>query len=178
MAHRPRATYRLQLTSQFGFDSAAQIVPYMTELGVSHLYSSPVLQAVTGSTHGYDVVDHGRVSTDLGGAEQYRQLRTALERGGLGQILDIVPNHMAIGTTANTLWWDVLENGPASEVALYFDVDWDASKDNRILMPILGEHYFEAIQQKLVKLVREEERFVVHYYDHRLPATPRSIASL
>lgn len=176
--HRPRATYRLQLTANFGFDSAAQIVPYLTELGVSHLYSSPVLQAAKGSTHGYDVVDHGRVNVELGGAEEYRQLRMALQRGGLGQILDIVPNHMAIGTTANTLWWDVLENGPASEVALYFDVDWDASTDNRILMPILGEHYFEAIQQKLVKVVREGEHFVVHYYDHRLPAAPRTIAPL
>jgi (1->4)-alpha-D-glucan 1-alpha-D-glucosylmutase len=178
MAQLPRATYRLQLTSSFGFDSAAQIAPYLTELGVSHLYSSPVLQAVKGSTHGYDVVDQGRVNADLGGVEQYRQLRAALERGGLGQILDIVPNHMAIGTTANTLWWDVLENGPASEVASFFDVDWDTSKDNRILMPILGEHYFEAIEQKLVKLVREGEHFVVHYYDHRLPAAPRTRAAV
>jgi len=109
------------MTSSFGFDSAAQIVPYLSELGVSHLYSSPVLQAVKGSTHGYDVVDHSRVSVDLGGAEQYQQLRQAVERAGLGQILDIVPNHMAVGTTGNTLWWDVLENGPASEVASFFE---------------------------------------------------------
>jgi (1->4)-alpha-D-glucan 1-alpha-D-glucosylmutase len=106
------------------------------------------------------------------------QLRAALERGGLGQILDIVPNHMAVGTIANKLWWDVLENGPASEVAAFFDVDWDASKDNRILMPILGEHYFQALEQKLVKVVREGERFVVQYYDHLLPSAPRSVGAL
>jgi (1->4)-alpha-D-glucan 1-alpha-D-glucosylmutase len=174
----PRATYRLQLTSSFGFDSAAQIVPYLSALGVSHLYSSPVLQAVKGSTHGYDVVDHGRISEDLGGSEQHVQLKAALEKAGLGQILDIVPNHMAIGTYQNSLWWDVLENGPASEVASYFDVDWDASKDNRILLPILGEHYFEALEKRLVKVVREGERFEARYYEHRLPAAPRAIAPL
>jgi (1->4)-alpha-D-glucan 1-alpha-D-glucosylmutase len=178
MAQHPRATYRLQLTSDFGFDAAALVVPYLTELGVSHLYSSPVLQAVKGSTHGYDVVDHERVSEDLGGSEGHVRLRAALDRAGLGQILDIVPNHMAIGTRANKLWWDVLENGPASEVASFFDVDWDASKDNRILLPILGEHYFEALEQKLVKVAREGERFLVRYYDHVIPAAPRSIAPL
>jgi (1->4)-alpha-D-glucan 1-alpha-D-glucosylmutase len=177
--HRPvRVTYRLQLTAAFGFDAAAAVLPYLAELGVSHLYASPVLQAVPGSMHGYDVVDHGRISKDLGGPEAHVRLHSALERAGLGQILDIVPNHMAIGTRDNALWWDVLENGPASEVASYFDVDWDASKDNRVLLPILGEHYVDALEQQLVKLEREDARFLVHYYDHVLPSAPRSVAEL
>jgi (1->4)-alpha-D-glucan 1-alpha-D-glucosylmutase len=178
MTHRPRATYRVQLHKDFGFEAAAKIVPYLTELGVSHLYSSPVLQAVPGSAHGYDVIDHERVSDDLGGEVAHRTLRTALERAGLGQILDIVPNHMAIGTHGNALWWDVLENGPASEVASFFDVDWDTNKDNRMLLPILGEQYSDALEQRLVQLERREERFVIKYYEHLFPAAPRSLASL
>jgi (1->4)-alpha-D-glucan 1-alpha-D-glucosylmutase len=178
MPHIPRATYRLQFHKDFGFDAAAQLVDYLADLGVSHLYSSPVLQAVPGSAHGYDVVDHTRVSADLGGHEAYRRLRTALERRELGQLLDIVPNHMAVGTRDNALWWDVLENGPASEAASFFDVDWDAMSDNRVLLPILGEHYFDALEARLIRIERERERFLVRYHEHVLPAAPRSVASL
>lgn len=178
MPNIPRATYRIQFNADFGFADAAQLSDYLADLGVSHLYSSPVLQAVPGSPHGYDVVDHARVSADLGGSEAYLQLRTALARRQLGQLLDIVPNHMAIGTRDNALWWDVLENGPASEAASYFDVDWDSMSDNRVLLPILGERYFDALETRAVRIEREDGRFLVRYHEHVLPAAPRSIASL
>ena len=109
MANRSMiATYRLQLTPSFGFDEAAAIVPYLAELGISHVYCSPFLQAVSGSVHGYDVVDHGRVNGELGGDAGLARLREAVEQAGLGVIVDIVPNHMAIGTDTlpvNERWW-------------------------------------------------------------------------
>src|SRR5678816_4451204 len=120
---RPRATYRVQLHKGFGFEAAAAEVEYLDRLGVSHLYSSPVLQAVPGSTHGYDVVDHSRVSDELGGEQGRRRLLAALRAEGLALLLDVVPNHMAIHT-ANRWWWDVLENGASSRYAAAFDVDW------------------------------------------------------
>lgn len=120
----PLATYRVQFRPEFGFDDAAAVAGYLRDLGVSHLYASPYLQAAPGSTHGYDVVDPRRVNEELGGAAGHERLGKALEEAGLGQVLDIVPNHMAI-TAENRWWWDVLENGPSSPYATYFDVDWD-----------------------------------------------------
>src|SRR5437899_8466634 len=119
----PRATYRVQLHAGFTFDDAAAIVDYLADLGISHLYCSPYLQAAPGSTHGYDVVDHHRVNEELGGRAAHARLTDALRAHGLGQVLDVVPNHMAI-SPENTWWWDVLRNGPASRYAAYFDVDW------------------------------------------------------
>ena len=106
----------MQLHAGFGFDDARAIVPYLADLGVSHLYTSPVLQAMPGSTHGYDVVDHGRVSAELGGEAGFLRLSDTLRQHGMGLVLDIVPNHMAIGEQ-NRWWWDVLEHGPASRYA-------------------------------------------------------------
>src|SRR5205807_1045906 len=117
---------------------------YLARLGVSHLYASPSLQAAPGSQHGYDVVDPRRANTELGGEAAHARLRQALEAHALGQVLDIVPNHMAIGGPENAWWWDVLENGRASQYAHYFDVDWDppeAKLRNTVLLPILGDHY-------------------------------------
>ncbi|HEV2239436.1 MAG TPA: alpha-amylase family glycosyl hydrolase, partial [Streptosporangiaceae bacterium] len=124
-SHPRVATYRVQLHAGFTFDDAAAIADYLAELGVSHLYCSPYLQAAAGSTHGYDVVDHGRLNAELGGAEGHRRLAERLAGAGLGQVLDIVPNHMALAGRANAWWWDVLENGPSSVYASYFDIDWD-----------------------------------------------------
>ena len=144
LAHGPRelrATYRVQLRASFDFEAAAALTSYLAELGVSHLYCSPYLQAAPGSTHGYDVVDPHHVNAELGGAEGHARLGEALAAAGLGQVLDIVPNHMAISGRANAWWWDVLENGPASRYAPYFDIAWDppeAKLRNRVLMPILG----------------------------------------
>jgi len=139
----PRATYRIQFHKDFGLDAAADIADYLGALGVSHLYSSPYLQAVPGSMHGYDVVDHRVVNRELGGAAAHERLTVKLREQHLGQILDIVPNHMAIGTGLNRWWWDVLENGPASRYASYFDIDWQSPEEklrNKVTVPILGNH--------------------------------------
>ena len=114
MARIPVATYRLQLHAGFGFDAAAEIADYVRRLGVSHVYSSPYLQAAPGSQHGYDVVDHHRVNDELGGSEAHTRFSSRLGECGLGQVLDIVPNHMAISGRRNRYWWDVLQNGPSS----------------------------------------------------------------
>jgi (1->4)-alpha-D-glucan 1-alpha-D-glucosylmutase len=176
----PLSTYRLQLQPAFGFDAAAALAPYLARLGVSHLYSSPYLQAAPGSTHGYDVVDHSKVNEELGGAVAHRRMCAALEEAGLGQVLDIVPNHMAV-TSGNAWWWDVLENGPSSQYASYFDVDWDppeAKLRNTVLMPILGDHYGRVLEAGEIQLRRQGGRFTVHYYDHALPVAPRSLEDL
>jgi maltooligosyltrehalose synthase len=120
-----RATYRVQFHAGFGFAEVAAISDYLAELGISHLYCSPYLQAAPGSTHGYDVVNHQKVNQELGGAEGHARLTTVLKEQNLGQVLDIVPNHMAIVGEVNPWWWDVLENGPSSCYAAYFDVEWD-----------------------------------------------------
>src|ERR1043165_1461500 len=119
------ATYRLQFHREFTFDDAAAISGYLTALGVSHIYCSPYLQAVQGSTHGYDVVDHRWVNRDLGGEPAFARFVRTLAEQHLSQVLDVVPNHMAISAPENRWWNDVLENGPSSYFASYFDVDWD-----------------------------------------------------
>ena len=173
----PLSTYRVQLQPAFGFDDVSAIAPYLRRLGVSHLYASPYLQASAGSTHGYDVIDHSRVNAELGGEAGHERMCAALGANALGQVLDIVPNHMAI-VGGNRWWWDVLENGPSSQYASYFDVDWDppeAKLRNTVLMPILGDHYGRVLEAGELKLQREEGGFTVHYYDHVLPVAPRSL---
>src|SRR5580698_5550211 len=139
-----QTTYRLQLHREFGFDEAAAVCGYLKQLGVTHVYCSPILQAVPGSTHGYDVVDPGNVNEDLGGEEGFRRFVAKLQQTGLGLILDIVPNHMAISSRKNLWWWDVLENGPSSPYASYFDIGWQSPEEKlrmKILTPVLGDHY-------------------------------------
>ncbi|MGH9178792.1 MAG: malto-oligosyltrehalose synthase [Acidimicrobiales bacterium] len=177
----PRATYRAQLTPSFGFDDVAAVLGYLSDLGVSHLYTSPVFQAAPGSTHGYDVVDHHRVSDDLGGEAAFTRLRDGLGRAGLGFVLDVVPNHMAAIGPHNAWWWDVLENGPASVYASYFDVDWDPPESklrDTVLLPILGDHYGRVLEAGELALVRQGPWFTVRYHDHTVPVAPRSIDEL
>lgn len=133
----PSATYRLQLQPDFPFAAAEKAVPYLAELGVSHLHLSPVLEAVPGSPHGYDVVDHSRVRAELGGEEGLRSLASAAREHGLGLVLDIVPNHMAASPRHNRPLWEVLREGPASPYARWFDIDW-AAGGGRILLPVLA----------------------------------------
>lgn len=133
----PTATYRLQLQPAFPFSAAAAAVPYLASLGVSHLHLSPVLEAVPGSAHGYDVVDHGRVRAELGGEEGLRALSRTAREHGLGLVLDIVPNHMAMAPAHNHALWEVLREGPDSAYASWFDIDWDAG-GGRVLLPVLG----------------------------------------
>ena len=181
LAAAPRATYRVQLHAGFGFDDVAAIAPYLAELGVSHVYCSPYLQAAAGSTHGYDVVDHRHLNHELGGDEAHGRMCRALAATGLSQVLDIVPNHMAAAGTENAWWWDVLENGPSSRYAATFDVDWPATDEGGrggLVLPILGDHYGRLLEASELWLAREGGTFAVRYYDHAAPISPRTLDGL
>jgi (1->4)-alpha-D-glucan 1-alpha-D-glucosylmutase len=175
------ATYRVQLHAGFTFDDAAAIADYLAALGTSHLYCSPILQAAAGSTHGYDVVDHGHLNSELGGEPGYRRLTGRLAEAGLGEVLDIVPNHMALAGRVNAWWWDVLENGPSSVYASYFDIDWDPPQRKlaaTVLMPVLGDQYGRVLEGGELVLERQDGSFTVRYYDHRAPISPRTLGRL
>ncbi len=183
MSGPPLSTYRLQLTPEFGFERAAEIARYLARLGVTHLYTSPYLQAAPGSSHGYDVVDHARVNEELGGEAGHSRLLAGLAEAGLGHILDIVPNHMAIAGRRNRWWWDVLENGASSRYASYFDVSWDPPEPrlrNLILVPVLADHYGRVLSRGELRLEWQAEagEFVVRYLSHEFPVAPRSLDSL
>jgi (1->4)-alpha-D-glucan 1-alpha-D-glucosylmutase len=173
----PLSTYRVQLNSHFGFDDAAEIIPYLEELGIDSLYCSPYFQAAPGSTHGYDVVDHSKVNRELGGERGFDRMCEALGRAKMGQMLDIVPNHMAI-SRENPWWWDVLENGPSSAFAAFFDVDWEPPErriHNMVLMPVLEDQYGILLAEGKLKVVRAGQKFEVRYGDAVFPAGPRSL---
>jgi (1->4)-alpha-D-glucan 1-alpha-D-glucosylmutase len=179
--HEPRCTYRVQLHAAFGFDGAAAIADYLEQLGVSHLYSSPYLQAARGSTHGYDVVDPHRVNFELGPPEAHEQFCLTLGKHHLGQVLDVVPNHMSIADRNNLWWWDVLENGPSSPYASYFDVEWqppEARLQNIVLLPVLGDHYGRVLEAGEIRLERTAGAFTVRYHDHAFPLAPRTLDNL
>jgi (1->4)-alpha-D-glucan 1-alpha-D-glucosylmutase len=169
----PRATMRLQLHAGFTFADAANLVPYLAELGVSHLYASPILTARAGSMHGYDVVDPTRVNPELGGEPGLRHLVATLRAAGLGLIVDIVPNHMAVGGSDNAWWQDVLRHGPASRYAGYFDIDWnpaDPALHGKLLAPFLGVPYGEALQAGDLQLAQDASGApVVRYFDDTYP---------
>lgn len=174
----PRCTYRVQLHRGWTFDDAAAIVPRLARLGVSHLYCSPILQAAEGSEHGYDVVDHDRISDDLGGPDGLARLVATLRQHGMGLMVDIVPNHMARDGRANRWWWDVLANGPDSRYARHFDIEWqsaDPRADWTVLVPILGDHYGRELEAGSLRVERDGDGFVVRYHDHELPLAPGSI---
>jgi (1->4)-alpha-D-glucan 1-alpha-D-glucosylmutase len=170
------------LHAGFGFDAAASIADYLHRLGISHVYSSPYLQAAPGSQHGYDVVDPHRVNDELGGSEAHDRFSVRLCECQLGQVLDIVPNHMAIsGGRRNRYWWDVLENGPSSRYSTYFDIDWQPREEklrNKLLVPILGDNYGRALERGEIQLQRRGGEFFVRYFDHELPASPKSLPSV
>jgi (1->4)-alpha-D-glucan 1-alpha-D-glucosylmutase len=177
----PRSTYRLQLHAQFDFDAASGIAEYLRDLGVSHVYCSPILQAAPGSTHGYDVVDCHRVNEELGGERGRLHLLSTLRLCGLGQVLDIVPNHMAITGSLNSWWWDTLENGTFSRYAPYFDIEWNAPEErlrNKILLPILEDHSGRVIEAGKLTLKRTEGSFVLRYHNHTFPVAPESVSEL
>jgi len=180
-AQGPRATYRLQLHAGFDFDAAAGTADYLANLGVSHVYSSPYLQAAPGSTHGYDVVNPQQVNVELGGAVGHQRFCRVLGDRGLGQILDIVPNHMAIGGDENPWWTDVLENGPSSSYARYFDVDWDpvgSPLTDTVLLPVLGDHYGRVLDAGELRLERQGGSFHVRYHERRFPVSPPTLERL
>ncbi|HRI37065.1 MAG TPA: malto-oligosyltrehalose synthase [Nitrospira sp.] len=172
------ATYRIQLSADYTLEDTASLVDYLSDLGISHLYLSPILQAAPGSTHGYDVLDHTRISSELGGDRGFERLSTAVSQRGMGILLDIVPNHMAIGND-NRWWWDVLENGQASRYAPYFDVEWqppESKLHHMVLLPVLGDHYGRVLDAGELHVERHDGAFTVHYHKHTFPIAPRSLA--
>ncbi|MGZ5007393.1 MAG: malto-oligosyltrehalose synthase, partial [Methylobacter sp.] len=175
----PVSTYRLQLNKDFTFADAARTVPYLRRLGISHCYVSPYLKARPGSTHGYDIVDHNEFNPEIGSREDFERFIEALHDSGMGLITDIVPNHMAIMGSDNSWWLDVLENGRASAYASFFDIDWHPVKQalqNKILLPVLGDHYGDILEQRQLKLVFDaaQGEFSVYYYRHRFLIDPRT----
>lgn len=162
------ATYRLQLTPDFGFDAAADIVDYLQSLGISHLYLSPIFEARPGSTHGYDQTDPTRIRGELGGKPAFERLADAARKAGIGILLDIVPNHMA-AHHANPWWFGLLRYGPGSEYDRFFDVDWE-SGDGRIVLPVLGAPLAEVIANgELVVEMDESGGRRVRYFDKLFP---------
>jgi (1->4)-alpha-D-glucan 1-alpha-D-glucosylmutase len=167
----PVSTYRLQLHAGFGFAEAAGVADYLAAVGVSHAYLSPILQAAPGSMHGYDVVDHSRVSADLGGEAGFRAMAGEFRRHGLGVVVDIVPNHMAVPVpeSLNRPLWSVLRDGRGSPFAPWFDVDW-AAQDGRLLLPILAGPAEDCLSDLV--LDHRGGQPVLRYFDHVLPVRP------
>jgi (1->4)-alpha-D-glucan 1-alpha-D-glucosylmutase len=176
----PRATVRLQFHKGFTLEDAVPLLPYFAALGISHVYASPILKARPGSTHGYDIVDHGRINPELGGEAALRRLVAALHAQEMGLILDIVPNHMGVGGADNAWWLDVLEWGRQSPYATFFDIDWeppDRALGNRLLAPFLGAPYGEVLASGDLRLRFEQETGKLHaqYFEHRFPIAPQHV---
>jgi (1->4)-alpha-D-glucan 1-alpha-D-glucosylmutase len=178
----PRSTYRLQFHAGFTFRDAVVVVPYLKRLGISDVYASPYLQARPGSLHGYDISNHAALNPEIGTEEEHGRMMEAIREHGMGHLVDVVPNHMGIGGGANEWWMDVLENGPSSPYAPFFDIDWHPMKpelEGKVLLPILGDQYGCVLERGELKLVYDGEGgFRVDYFDHRFPASPRSTAGV
>jgi (1->4)-alpha-D-glucan 1-alpha-D-glucosylmutase len=178
-AHIPCGTYRVQFHKDNAFEKITQAVPYLKALGISHLYSSPYLRARPGSTHGYDIVDHGELNPEVGDELAFSRLCQALRRNGMGQILDIVPNHMGVLEADNAWWLDVLEHGRASTHAETFDIEWKPAQPEmagRVLLPVLGDHFGKVLEAGEIRLHFNTEagEFGLRYWDHRFPIDPAS----
>ncbi len=177
----PAATYRLQFNREFRFNDAREIAGYLHTLGISDIYASPYFKASKGSLHGYDVLDQNSFNPEIGSKEEYGELVGALATYGMGQILDIVPNHMCIEGQGNILWMDVLENGPSAHYAGFFDINWHPLKkelDNKILIPILGDQYGTVLEKGELTLSFEEGAFFINYYEHKLPVIPKTCMAI
>ena len=173
----PRATARLQLHKDFTLDDAVNVVDYYASLGISHLYASPILTARPGSTHGYDIVDPTRINPELGGEAALRRLVQTLRAAGMGLIIDIVPNHMGVGGADNPWWLHVLEWGPHSRYARWFDIDWqspDTTLHGKILLPFLGDQYAQTLRSGDLRLQFDAETGSLYfgYFSHRFPLAP------
>lgn len=174
----PLATYRLQFNQKFTFSQAAEVVPYLAELGISHCYASPFLRARPGSTHGYDIIDHSNLNPEIGSQEDFERFVAQLHDKGMGQILDIVPNHMGVLGADNEWWLDVLENDEASQYADFFDIDWQPVKDElqeKVLLPVLGDQYGNVLDRGELELKFDPDRgeFSIFYHQHRFPINPK-----
>ncbi len=178
MAHPriPLACYRLQFNRDFTFSRATDTLSYLSRLGITDIYASPLLQSRSASQHGYDVTDPSRIDDELGNEEEFEAFQSKLQNERMGLLLDIVPNHMA-ASPENPWWMDVLENGPGSSYASYFDIDWhppSLTLANKILLPVLGKFYGETLDNREFRLVFRRGSFLIQYYDMSFPLTPKS----
>src|SRR5215468_8129871 len=168
---RISATYRFQFNKDFTFRDATNLLDYLSDLGISHIYASPILTARRGSMHGYDVIDPTRLNPELGPDADFAGFQEKLRSLGMGMILDIVPNHMS--ASSENLWWmDVLENGPESTYASYFDIDWYPplrTLEGKVLLPILGGPFADVLERQELKLALVDGKFVVQYFDSVFP---------
>jgi (1->4)-alpha-D-glucan 1-alpha-D-glucosylmutase len=175
----PVATYRLQFTAAFTLKNAQSLVPYLAALGITDLYASPLLQAREGSQSGYDVVDYSAINTELGSLGDLESLSAALRTQRMGLVMDVVPNHMGTASVRNRWWLDVLENGPASPYAGYFDIDWTPPKPDlthKVLLPVLGEQFGKVLEDGQLKLALEDGSLWITYFSARFPLAPESYA--
>ncbi|MCW5978205.1 MAG: malto-oligosyltrehalose synthase [Bryobacteraceae bacterium] len=179
-ANTPASTYRIQFVKDFRFVDALDLVPYLHALGVSALYSSPRFRARRGSSHGYDVADPCSVNSELGTDDEFNELCDKLKLYGMGLVLDVVPNHMA-ASHENRWWTDVLENGPSSPYASYFDINWHPAttkasflQENKVLLPVLGDFYGNVLDNREIELRYDETGFFFRYYEHRFPLDPKT----
>jgi (1->4)-alpha-D-glucan 1-alpha-D-glucosylmutase len=173
----PSSTYRLQFNHWFKFIDVKIIIPYLNSLGISDIYSSPYFKAQKESLHGYDIVDPNALNPEIGTEEEYNELIKGLHKYGMGQILDIVPNHMCITSKDNVWWMDLLENGPSSLYARFFDIDWNPLKkelNEKVLIPILGGQYGRVLENQELKLTFEEGAFFINYFTHKFPIIPKT----
>jgi (1->4)-alpha-D-glucan 1-alpha-D-glucosylmutase len=173
----PGATYRLQLNREFTFSRAREVASYLRELGITDCYLSPIFKADPQSTHGYDVCDFNQLNPDLGGVEGFEQFVLRLRGLGMSLLLDFVPNHMSTDIS-NSWWFDVLEKGPASKHALWFDIDWQRFEGGKVLLPILEDDYDKVLQAGKLRLAFEGQKPFITYHDRRLPLSPESAAAI
>ncbi len=171
----PISTYRLQFNKDFTFNDARGVIPYLDALGITDLYASPYFKAQPGSTHGYDVVDQNSFNPEIGTYEDFQAMAQELKDRGMSHMADIVPNHMSIVGSGNAWWNDVMENGPSSPHAPFFDIDWKPVKEeleDRVIIPILGGQYGDVLERQEIRLFFEGGAFYVNYWEHRLPVDP------
>ena len=177
----PSATYRLQLNRLFRFEDARKVISYLHDLGVTDLYCSPYLKAAPGSLHGYDITDPSTLNPEIGTSEEYEGFTEEIRRHDMGQILDIVPNHMCLFHSDNIWWMDVLENGPSSPYSAFFDVDWRPTARqlrNKVLLPILGDQYGKVLEAQELRLAFNKGAFILLYYDHSFPILPETYPAI
>ena len=177
----PISTYRVQFNRLFTFRDAAEVMDYLDQLGISDIYASPYFKARKGSMHGYDITDNQSLNPEAGDMEDYERFISELDNHGMGHILDIVPNHMSIAEGDNAWWTDVLENGPCSPFARYFDIEWKSTKEegeDKVIMPILGDHYGKVLEDGQISLLLDSGAFFITYYGHRLPVEPSTYTDI
>jgi len=177
----PTATYRVQFHRDFTFRDAQALVDYLNELGLTDIYASPCFKACSGSRHGYDICDPTQFNSELGDEEEFGAFSAICQAAGMGLILDVVPSHMGIRDASNVWWFDLLENGPSSTYASFFDVDFHSAKvdlENKVLLPLLDDQYGRVLESGKLRLVLEEGAFSLHHDDLKLPLAPRSYSHI